>query len=148
AALPGWVGVGAPATAGALASSRRLAEQAAHIGSQEDRRVARIEDFDGMSLLLAPGGDVGAEVLVRRLVHPLLRVERDRRIPLVESLREFLDHNGSWGEASAALGVHRHTLRARMDAVERVLGRSLDSSYLRLELSLALRAHSLASDSS
>lgn len=148
AALPGWVGVGAPATAGALAPSRRQAEQAAHIGSQEDRRMARIEDFDGLSLLLAPGGDVGAGVLVRRLLHPVLRVERDRGIPLIESLREFLDHNGSWGEASAALGVHRHTLRARMDAVERALGRSLDSSYLRLELSLALRAHSLASDSS
>ncbi|GLY72703.1 PucR family transcriptional regulator [Actinoallomurus iriomotensis] len=146
AALPGWVGVGAPATAGALAPSRRQAEEAAHIGSQEDRRMARIEDFDGVSLLLAPGGDVGAGVLVRRLLHPLLRVERDRGIPLTESLRVFLDHNGSWGEASAALGVHRHTLRARMDTVERVLGRSLDSSYLRLELSLALRAHSLATD--
>ena len=147
AVVPGCAGVSTPTTAGELATSRRQAEQAARIGLQENRRVSRIDDFDGMSLLLAPGGDVGAEILVRRLLQPILRVEWDKGIPLVESLRAFLDHNGSWGEASAALGVHRHTLRARMDTVERVLGRSLDSAYLRLELSLALQAHSLATDS-
>jgi purine catabolism regulator len=147
AAVPGWVGVGARTTAGELAPARRQAEQAARIGSQEHRRISRIDDFDGLSLLLAPDGDVAATVLVRRLLRPILDVEQDKGIPLIESLRVFLDHNGSWGEASVALGVHRHTLRARMDTVERVLGRSLDSAYLRLELSLALQAHSLATDS-
>lgn len=147
AALPGWIGVGARATAGELAPSRRQAEHAARIGAQEDRRLSRIDDFDGLSLLLSPGGDVGATVLMRRLLRPIIDVEQEKGTPLIESLRVFLDHNGSWGEAAAALAVHRHTLRARMDTVERVLGRSLDSAYLRLELSLALQAHSLATDS-
>jgi DNA-binding PucR family transcriptional regulator len=62
-----------------------------------------------------------------------------RRGDLVRSLRVWLAHHGQWDPAAAELGVHRHTLRNRMQKVERLLGRELDSPDLRAELWLALR---------
>ena len=54
------------------------------------------------------------------------------------SLEAFLHHNGSWETAARALGVHRHTLRARMARVEELTGLSLDSADNRVLLTLAL----------
>jgi len=53
---------------------------------------------------------------------------------LVRSLGTWLEHNGQWDAAAAALGVHRHTLRNRMRRVSELLGRDLDVAAVRVEL--------------
>lgn len=58
---------------------------------------------------------------------------------LLRSLRAWLGHHGQWDPAAAELGVHRHTLRNRVQKAERLLGRRLDSPDLRAELWLALQ---------
>jgi purine catabolism regulator len=63
-------------------------------------------------------------------------------------LTAFLEHNGHWGSAANALQVHRHTMRNRIDAVERLTGRRMDSAQDRHELWLALRARDAARMSS
>ena len=63
---------------------------------------------------------------------------------LVRALAAFLEHNGHWGAAADALRVHRHTMRNRIDAVERLTGRRLESAQDRHELWLALRARETA----
>jgi PucR family transcriptional regulator, purine catabolism regulatory protein len=53
---------------------------------------------------------------------------------LLRSLGAWLEHNGQWDAAAAALGVHRHTLRHRMRRVGELLGRDLDVTAVRMEL--------------
>lgn len=58
---------------------------------------------------------------------------------LLDALRAFLNHNGQVGPASAALGVHRNTLRNRLDTAQQLLGRSLQDPQLRADLWIALK---------
>src|SRR5690606_15136377 len=67
--------------------------------------------------------------------------ERNDGIEIVEALRAFLTHNGQMGPAAASLGVHRNTLRNRLDTAESVLGRSLHDPGLRANLWVALKRH-------
>ena len=55
---------------------------------------------------------------------------------LAETLRAFLEHNGHTEATSAALGVHRHTLRARLERIRALLDVDLDDAYVRAELLL------------
>jgi PucR family transcriptional regulator, purine catabolism regulatory protein len=58
---------------------------------------------------------------------------------LVRSLATWLEHNGEWEAAAAALAVHRHTLRNRIRRAAALLGRDLDAAAVRAELWVALR---------
>ncbi|GAA2649929.1 helix-turn-helix domain-containing protein [Paractinoplanes durhamensis] len=62
---------------------------------------------------------------------------------LLPSLDVFLQHNGVWGTASRALGVHRHTLRHRMARVAQLTGLDLESAQDRTALLLALLARKI-----
>lgn len=145
-ACPGPAGVSEAVPAHALAQGLRQARQALAIGRTEGRAVTRVRDLGAIELLLASAERSVPELLVTRLIDPLRRAEAERGVPLVATVRAFLDHNGSVARAAADLGVHRHTLHHRLGVVRKVLGRDLDAAYVRLELSLALAAHSLRED--
>ena len=68
----------------------------------------------------------------------------DRAEELLRALTAFLEHNGHWGAAAEASGVHRHTMTNRVDAMERLTGRRIDTAQDRHELWLALRARDVA----
>lgn len=71
---------------------------------------------------------------------PLADYDRDQQGGLVVSLRAYLEANGHWETAAAALGVHRHTLRNRIRTAQKLLGCDLDVARVRAELLLALLA--------
>jgi PucR family transcriptional regulator, purine catabolism regulatory protein len=52
----------------------------------------------------------------------------------------LLDAGCRWSEAAAQLGVHRHTLRYRMDRLRDHTGRHPDDPEQRMELWLAVKA--------
>ena len=58
---------------------------------------------------------------------------------LVDSLAAYLHHHGVWDPAAKALGIHRHTLRHRMDRVEELTGIRLADPGQRALLTLALQ---------
>ena len=58
---------------------------------------------------------------------------------LIRSVTVWLSHNGAWDPAARELGVHRHTLRHRVSAVERLLGFDLGRFPDRAELWAALQ---------
>lgn len=62
---------------------------------------------------------------------------------LLVTLRAWIDACGMTDSAAAAIGVHRHTMRNRMQRIARITGRSLDSSRDRGELWLAFEARDL-----
>ncbi|WP_049579776.1 PucR family transcriptional regulator [Streptomyces sp. SBT349] len=140
------VGVSGRVGAAELAEGVRQARQALVIGAREGREITRVGDLGVVDLLLASAERSVPDVLVRRLIDPLSRAGAERGMPLVATVAAFLDNNGSVARASAELGVHRHTLHHRLEVVREVLGRDLDSSYVRLELALALQAHALRGD--
>ncbi|GAA2007847.1 PucR family transcriptional regulator ligand-binding domain-containing protein [Microbacterium ulmi] len=73
----------------------------------------------------------------------LARLDEAADPALADALAAFLQHNGHITRASAALGLHRQTLVKRLDAVERLLGVSLDSPDDRSALWVALSARSM-----
>ena len=74
----------------------------------------------------------------RTVLGPLADEDPDTEM-LRETLHAFLSHNGQAGPAANALGVHRNTLRHRLDRIEQLTDRSLSNADDRAELWIALR---------
>jgi len=105
--------------------------------------VATFRDLGSIQLLLSLGDERGVELYCEAMLGPLTAHDRDSGSALVDSLRAYIVANGRWADAAAALGVHRHTLRYRIDKIRGLTGRDPAEAGDRLELWLALRAHEL-----
>ncbi len=118
-----------------LRQARRSVEAAARLG----RPVVRFAELAGEGLrALVPDRDAAA--FAESALAPLADHDAHGRGDLVGSLREWLAHHGQWDPAATRLGVHRHTLRARIDKAAHLLGRDLDSPGVRADLWFALQA--------
>ncbi|MFG1950331.1 PucR family transcriptional regulator [Micromonospora sp. NPDC048830] len=124
--------------------SYRAATHAAEVGRAERRAVTRFDDLEALHMLFRAQSPQALAGFVRRVLGPLKQHDRGREGALVATLSTFLAHNGHWNESAAELGIHRHTLRTRIDRIEQITGRDLDSAYGRMELWLALLADSAA----
>jgi purine catabolism regulator len=136
----GKVAIGASGSIPQTAAARGVvpAELAAAAARREQRRIGWFDDLT-LSAVLADE-EVRSRVwtLARPALDALVRDAAPRETDLVASLEAFLQHNGSWEAAARALGVHRHTLRARMSRVEELTGLSLDVAENRVMLLLGL----------
>ncbi|MGW4113480.1 PucR family transcriptional regulator [Actinosynnema sp. NPDC004786] len=111
-----------PVDATSVARGYREASRAWEAG------VATFEEVAGAGLLAPDAAEFAAALLA-----PLDDVLR-------ETLRVWLACHGQAEPAAARLGVHRHTVRHRVQRAERLLGRSLDPAGTRAELWFALHA--------
>ena len=96
------------------------------------------EAGSGLSALF---GDQAVRDFAAGTLRPLAAADRST---LLSTLRAWLAHNGQWDAAAAELGVHRHTVRARIARAGELIGKDLtaaDSADARMELWLALRVH-------
>lgn len=91
-------------------------------------------DFESVAAtgLLGHLEATGADQVARTLLAPLDEES-------LTTLRIWLDHNGSWDPTAKALGVHRHTVRARIDAAGGLLGMDLNTFAARAEIWNALQ---------
>lgn len=89
--------------------------------------------------VLALLGGPDARAAGRAQLEPLLRHDTDRGTALVDTVRSWLEHDGSNEATARALGIHRHTVRARVVTAGRMLDRDLTSFAARAELWAALR---------
>lgn len=89
----------------------------------------------GLSTVVRPEA---ASAFAAELLAPLRALGPDRR-GLVDTLRTWLAHHGSWERTATALGVHRNSVRHRIGQVERALGVDLADPETRMELWFALR---------
>ena len=120
------IGISAPAPTTSIAVAHRQATAAADFGRRRGRPVTGFADIamPGITGLVDPEQ---ARAFAESLLGPLIEHDRSGRGDLLRSLRAWLAHHGQWDPSAAALGVHRHTLRHRMNTVEQLLGRSLDA---------------------
>jgi purine catabolism regulator len=125
------VAVGRPAQGRGLGRSlleARAALDAAH------GPVASYRDLGSLELLLNLP-DAALEAFVDRV----LGVTAENAW-LLESLTALLEAGCRWSDAAARLGVHRHTLRYRMERLREQTGRHPDDPEQRMELWLAVKA--------
>lgn len=72
------------------------------------------------------------------LLGPVHQHDQRHGDAITRSLRAWLAHHGQTSPAAAELGVHRHTLRARVQTAATLLQRDLDDPSIRAELWAAL----------
>lgn len=126
------IAVGRPARGRALGRSMLEARAALDAGGAP---VASYRDLGSLELLLGLP-DASLEAFVARVLGAVATNER-----LLESLTALLDSGGRWTDAAAQLGIHRHTLRYRMDRLREQTGRHPDDPQDQMELWLAVKAH-------
>jgi purine catabolism regulator len=138
------IGVSEPGDYRDVADRHRQAAQAAETGARTATSVTRFGELgrEGLGRFLDRDR---AQIFAAALLEPLVRHDATGRGDLVTSLRVWLEQHGQWDPAAVRLGVHRHTLRQRMQKVEQLLGRSLDLPGTRAELWLALQWSSIHS---
>jgi PucR family transcriptional regulator, purine catabolism regulatory protein len=134
-------GIGIAVRPGALAVSLGQARSALPASRVQGRHL-HAEEIASSRLLLNAVGAQSLQAYTDAVLGPLDAT--DRAAELLRGLTAFLEHNGHWAAAANALRVHRHTVRNRIETVERLTGRRMDSAQDRHELWLALRARDAA----
>lgn len=81
-----------------------------------------------------------AHTLAEATLEPLTRHDRRHGTALVHTTRIWLEHDCANEPAASALGVHRHTIRARLELIARLLERDLGAIAARAELWMAFHA--------
>jgi len=129
-----------------LAEGHRQAAHAAEGGVAVGTHLSRFGDLahEGLGRFMDTDR---AQAFAAACLEPLVAHDRTGRGDLVNSLRVWLAHHGQWDPAAARLGVHRHTLRQRIDKAQRLLARDLSRPGDRAELWLALEVHTALSSS-
>lgn len=139
---------------GSLAQQRGFAMGLAHHGPRDDvarsvRRAKHAAQYAEAGTAVtyedvAQRGLVGAlrahggELVAESVLHPLDALPPGERRRLTTSARAWLDANGAWDPAARSLGIHRHTLRARITELETLLTIDLSTFAGRAELWAAL----------
>lgn len=131
-------GLGPPVALRDVSESARQARLALALAG-EDLVVARERRVD----LLLIQDPALARALASELDDALALLNRPARERLVDTLTEWLAHQGEVRPTALALHVHAQTVRYRLAQLRELLGERLDSAPGRLELELALRARSL-----
>jgi purine catabolism regulator len=134
-------GIGIAVRPGALVVSLRQARSALPASRMQGRHI-RAEEVASSRLLLNAVGGPALQAYADAVLGPL--DASDRATDLIRGLTAFLEHNGHWAAAAGALRVHRHTMRNRIETIERLTGRRMDSAQDRHEMWLALRARDAA----
>jgi purine catabolism regulator len=120
--------------AGAAAQAGRALAVAT---SSAEESVVTWASLAAGGLVAALWSDGAAELASSRLAPVAALPDGDE---LLACCRTWLEHNGAWDPAARSLGLHRHSLRARVSKVESALGLPLDGFAGRAELWALLQA--------
>jgi purine catabolism regulator len=121
-----------------VASAVRRSITAARVAALRHSDRVDAESMAGQAVVAVPAARAVLVELAGQQLRPLLDLDRNGDADLLGTLRAFLEHHGHWEAASAALGVHRHTLHKRIDRIRASLGVDLESAHVRAELLLYL----------
>lgn len=80
-----------------------------------------------------------AQAVARQLIKPLASHDAAERTELLPAVAAWLGNDCQWDRTARQLGVHRHTLRNRIDTAGNILGLNLDGLRDKLELFAALQ---------
>ncbi|HEY5820844.1 MAG TPA: PucR family transcriptional regulator ligand-binding domain-containing protein [Propionibacteriaceae bacterium] len=120
------------------------ARQAAALGARRGGGIVVSHDRTGdHALLLALQDPDVIDAFRDSLLAPIEDHDRRNRTELVHTLRVFLVSGGRWQESAGQLHLHVNSLRNRIERIEQLTNRKLDSTSDRVDLWLALQATGL-----
>ena len=138
------IAVGAGSLVDNIGGLRRSLVQARHaceLGRRRGDGAVVSHDLTGShGLLLALQDQDVLDAFRETLLAPMEEHDATHGSVLVDTLRTFLESGGRWQETSDRLHIHVNTLRNRLERVEALTGRRLDSTPDRVDLWLALQA--------
>lgn len=132
-----------PAPSMEVAGCVREARYGLQVCRMERRTTVTFDSLGTYRLLLGLQDPETVRAFADSVLGPLQSYDDRHGGQLLRTLDSFLGNVGRWEATAAALGVHRHTLRYRIQKVEELTGRSLSLAPDRTELWLALRAREL-----
>ena len=132
-----------PAPSMEVAGCVREARYGLQVCRMEGRGTVTYDSLGTYRLLLGLQEPETMRAFSESVLGPLDAYDERHAGQLLTTLDSFLTNVGKWEATAAALGVHRHTLRYRIQKVEELTGRSLSLATDRTELWLALRAREL-----
>jgi sugar diacid utilization regulator len=80
-----------------------------------------------------------SQSLAYEFIRPMLEEDPSQRAQLLPTLRAYLDARGRMTQAAKVLGIHRNSLRYRLDRIAQLLGLDLDDADVQLVLQLVVR---------
>jgi purine catabolism regulator len=133
------LGASDPTSYAGFPHAHMQAVTALHRGDAHSTGVTRFGEVAASGVLSALDTDA-ARALAAAHLAPLREHDAQSGTDLVATLRAWLENDARIDAAAAALGVHRHTVRARIGQAEKLLGTDLTSFPARAELWAALAA--------
>lgn len=110
--------------------------------SRELGRPVTAAEAGSVRLLLQLGSPAQLSAFADTVLAPL--DAQDAAAALTDTLRAWLETNGSWAETAHLLGLHRHTVQSRIQRIGQLTNRQMDRTEDRVDLWLALRARETA----
>ncbi|OBC10042.1 hypothetical protein A5784_04925 [Mycobacterium sp. 852013-50091_SCH5140682] len=107
--------------------------------------LARADDLGSLMLLNAVADDPVSSQLAHQVIDPLERADRDRGSDLLGTLAVYLAENGNVSSAARRLHLNRHSLMYRLNRIEELTHRHLESHEDRLLLDISMRVRRLSS---
>lgn len=138
------VGIGGQVPVHLAGVSLRQAVRALAVAELRGLPVATVDQIGSYRLIMELADPRVLTALEGSVLAPLIQADREAQKPaLIETLREFLHSGGNVEATAAVLGIHRHTVRQRLQKIEERSNRRLASPSDRLELWIALEIRDL-----
>ncbi len=136
----------------AAGASSEIGIESLQRGMNEAGEALRCETASATTVGVTHFTDLGLQRLLLRLregndlanfveteLGPLLEYDAVRAVPLIQTLRAYLDSGGNKSAAAKILNVERKSLYHRLDRVRSLLGRDIDDPEVGARLFVALR---------
>ncbi|KQU06327.1 hypothetical protein ASG56_01075 [Rhodococcus sp. Leaf7] len=134
------VGVGTACEAAALVGCVQSAQHAREVAAASADRIAvrTSADTGSAAVLLSVVPDGLRAAYARRVLGAVIEHDTRTDAGLLDTLRAYLDHDGSWSRTADALHVHVNTVRYRIGRVEALTDRDLGTTEDRTDVFVAL----------
>jgi DNA-binding PucR family transcriptional regulator len=134
------VGVGTTSEAAAVVGCVQSAQHAREVAAASADRIAvrTSADTGSAAVLLSVVPDGLRAAYARRVLGAVIDHDTRTDAGLLDTLRAYLDHDGSWSRTADALHVHVNTVRYRVGRVEALTDRDLGTTEDRTDVFVAL----------
>lgn len=138
------VGVGQAVPIHVAALSLQQASRALAVASTRGEHVVVLSELSSFRAVVELGDRSALRAMADSILTPLDVYDAGLEAPvLVPTLREYLAGSGTAEATAEALGVHRHTVRQRLQRISEISGLDLHNANDRFELLLAVRIRDL-----
>lgn len=140
----GASGIGTVVTPGGSALSLTQALRARALAERRGLACVSLSEATGYRAVLMLGDPLERAGFADAALSPLDAHDQQHGSELVRTLSVYLDHTSNSESAARELGIHRHTMRARLAKIGELTGRELSEAADLLELWLACEFRALA----